>query len=416
MVKKATLKSGVTVVMEPLDYVGSCALGIWVKTGSVNETADNSGISHFIEHMMFKGTARRDARKIAEDMDNLGGQINAFTGKEATCYYIKTLSSNLSAAMEVLFDMFTNSTFDRVEMDRERNVIKEEMKMTQDTPDEDVQETILELVFSGKALGKSIIGTNVSLDAIGRREIIDYMEHRYTADNVVVSVAGNFDEEEVCAAVEKAMATMNKTGREVPYKETSYQGSFKTKVKDIEQSHISLAVPTIALEDDNRYAYSLLSSIMGGSMSSRFFQNIRERKGLAYSVYSVNTAFAGGGYYDIYAGVAHHNVENALEAIKEELGTLKKSGVTKEELNKVKEQMKSGYMFGQESVNNRMFSLGKAMTLQGRTYTQEEVRQRIDNVTMEDIHLAAETITNMDNYSGVLITNKDVNLESLVRG
>ena len=203
---------------------------------------------------------------------------------------------------------------------------------------------------------------------------------------------------------------------EVPYKETSYQGSFKTKVKDIEQSHISLAVPTIALEDDNRYAYSLLSSIMGGSMSSRFFQNIRERKGLAYSVYSVNTAFAGGGYYDIYAGVAHHNVENALEAIKEELGTLKKSGVTKEELNKVKEQMKSGYMFGQESVNNRMFSLGKAMTLQGRTYTQEEVRQRIDNVTMEDIHLAAETITNMDNYSGVLITNKDVNLESLVRG
>lgn len=416
MVKTITLKSGVTVVMEPLDYVGSCALGIWVKTGSVNETEKNSGISHFIEHMMFKGTALRDARKIAEDIDNLGGQINAFTGKEATCYYIKTLSSNLLAAMEVLFDMFTNSTFDQVEMDRERNVIKEEMKMTQDTPDEDAQETILELVFSGKALGKSIIGTNESLDGIGRQEILDYMENRYTTDNVVVSVAGNFDEEKVCSAIENVVVKMQKTSRQIPYAETDYRGSFTTKVKDIEQSHISLAVPTISLDDDHRYAYSLLSSIMGGSMSSRFFQNIRERKGLAYSVYSVNTAFAGGGYYDIYAGVAHDNVEKALEAIKEELHALKKSGVTEGELNKVKEQMKSSYMFGQESVNNRMFSLGKAMTLQGRTYTQEEIRQRIDNVTMDDIHQAAEAIANMDNYSGVLITNKEVNLESLVRG
>lgn len=416
MVKTITLKSGVTVVMEPLDYVGSCALGIWVKTGSVNETEKNSGISHFIEHMMFKGTALRDARKIAEDIDNLGGQINAFTGKEATCYYIKTLSSNLLAAMEVLFDMFTNSTFDQVEMDRERNVIKEEMKMTQDTPDEDAQETILELVFSGKALGKSIIGTNESLDGIGRQEILDYMENRYTTDNVVVSVAGNFDEEKVCSAIENVVVKMQKTSRQIPCAETDYRGSFTTKVKDIEQSHISLAVPTISLDDDHRYAYSLLSSIMGGSMSSRFFQNIRERKGLAYSVYSVNTAFAGGGYYDIYAGVAHDNVEKALEAIKEELHALKKNGVTESELNKVKEQMKSSYMFGQESVNNRMFSLGKAMTLQGRTYTQEEIRQRIDNVTMDDIHQAAEAIANMDNYSGVLITNKEVNLESLVRG
>ena len=184
MVTIKKLDNGVTVVMEPLSYVGSCALGIWVRTGAVNEEDSNAGISHYIEHMMFKGTGRRTARQIAEDVDNLGGQINAFTGKEATCYYIRMLEENLLPAMDILFDMFTDSRFEKKEMDRERNVIKEEMKMIQDTPDEDAQDTILELVFKGSALGRPIIGTRASLDGIDRDRIRAYMDEEYTRETL----------------------------------------------------------------------------------------------------------------------------------------------------------------------------------------------------------------------------------------
>lgn len=416
MVTIRKLENGITCVMEPLSYVGSCALGIWVRTGSVNEVPENSGISHFIEHMMFKGTKKRTAKQIAEDVDNLGGQINAFTGKEATCYYIRTLTENLGPAMDILFDMFTGSTFDTEEMNRERNVIKEEMKMIQDSPDEDAQDTILELVFKGNALGKSIIGTNESLDGIDRNAILSYLDEEYTRDNVIVSIAGNFDPDEAAAVIEEKTSSMKAEAVRREYENEAYEPSYKVKVKDIEQSHISMAVRTIPYEDEDRYAFSLLSSIMGGSMSSRFFQNIRERKGLAYSVYSVNSSFKRGGYFDIYAGVAHDNVEKAVEAVREELLLLKKNGVTKAELSKAKEQMKSSYIFGQESVSNRMFSQGKNVTLLGKNIGPDEVMKLIDGVTMEDIERAADVITDIDSYSGVAVTNRDINIEKMIRG
>lgn len=416
MVTIRKLENGITCVMEPLSYVGSCALGIWVRTGSVNEVPENSGISHFIEHMMFKGTKKRTAKQIAEDVDNLGGQINAFTGKEATCYYIRTLTENLGPAMDILFDMFTGSIFDTEEMNRERNVIKEEMKMIQDSPDEDAQDTILELVFKGNALGKSIIGTNESLDGIDRNAILSYLDEEYTRDNVIVSIAGNFDPDEAAAVIEEKTSSMKAEAVRREYENEAYEPSYKVKVKDIEQSHISMAVRTIPYEDEDRYAFSLLSSIMGGSMSSRFFQNIRERKGLAYSVYSVNSSFKRGGYFDIYAGVAHDNVEKAVEAVREELLLLKKNGVTKAELSKAKEQMKSSYIFGQESVSNRMFSQGKNVTLLGKNIGPDEVMKLIDGVTMEDIERAADVITDIDSYSGVAVTNRDINIEKMIRG
>ena len=415
MVTIKKLDNGVTVVMEPLSYVGSCALGIWVRTGAVNEEDSNAGISHYIEHMMFKGTGRRTARQIAEDVDNLGGQINAFTGKEATCYYIRMLEENLLPAMDILFDMFTDSRFEKQEMDRERNVIKEEMKMIQDTPDEDAQDTILELVFKGSALGRPIIGTRASLDGIDRDRIRAYMDEEYTRDNIVVSIAGSFDPQAVCALIEEKTADMKETAVQKDHPEAPYAPAFKVKVKDIEQSHLSMAVRTIALDDERRYAYSLLSSIMGGSMSSRFFQNIRERKGLAYAVYSVNTSFLRGGYFDIYAGVAHDNVEKAVEAIKEELAALRDGGVTEEELSKAKEQMKSGYIFGQESVSNRMFSQGKNVALLGRNFDQDEVLRCIDAVTMEDLHDAAAVVADTSRYSGVLISNEEKDLKAMIR-
>jgi len=416
MIKTRKLKCGITVVMEQILYVNSVSTGIWVRTGSVNESPEIAGISHFIEHMMFKGTYKRSAKQIAEDVDNIGGQINAFTGKEATCYYIKTLASNLDKAMEILMDMFTSSLFDPLEMKRERKVIKEELKMIQDAPDEDVHDTICELVFKGNPLGNSIIGTPGSLNSITHDKIKDYIKKQYTKDSIVVSVAGNFDEKKVCKMIEGKLAGLNEEKTKVKYPSEKYEPSFKVKVKDIEQSHICFGTRSVKLSDDRYYAFSLLNNIMGGSMSSRFFQNIREQKGLAYSVFSMNSSFSKDGYYNIYAGVSHNKVKDCIQAVKDELESLKNEGVTISELSKAKEQLKSNYIFGQENVNGRMFSIGKSATLLGEIHTPEEVIAEIDNVTIEDVNEIKKYICDISNYSAAVITNNRIPLKKIIQG
>ena len=415
MITIKKLNCGTTVIMEKSDRVQSAALGIWVKAGASDEWDDVSGVSHFIEHMMFKGTETRTAKQIAEDVDKIGGVFNAFTGKEATCYYIKTLSSNICKGAEILLDMLTGSRFDQEEMDRERKVICEEIKMVKDTPDDDVYDTISELVASGNPLGRSILGTPESLAGIDRSKLVDYRDQMYARDSIVVAVAGNFDEEAIEAIFEDRLTSLR---AEKPKKEIQlkpYQQSFNVKVRDIEQTHICLATPGIALDDPRYYTFVLLNSIFGGSMSSRLFQNIREQKGLAYSVCSMNLFSSYWGFFSIYAGVSPEKTEEALDAIHYELDTLREGGVTEEELAMAKEQMKSSYIFGLESVNSRMFSIGKNKLLLDRVYSEEEVLSSFDKVTREDIREAAEMIGDYSSYCGAAVTGKDFDLERIVK-
>lgn len=415
MITIKKLNCGTTVIMEKSDRVQSAALGIWVKAGASDEWDDVSGVSHFIEHMMFKGTDNRTAKQIAEDVDKIGGVFNAFTGKEATCYYIKTLSSNICKGAEILLDMLTGSRFDQEEMDRERKVICEEIKMVKDTPDDDVYDTISELVASGNPLGRSILGTPESLAGIDRSKLVDYRDQMYARDSIVVAVAGNFDEEAIEAIFEDRLTSLR---AEKPKKEIQlkpYQQSFNVKVRDIEQTHICLATPGIALDDPRYYTFVLLNSIFGGSMSSRLFQNIREQKGLAYSVCSMNLFSSYWGFFSIYAGVSPEKAEEALDAIHYELDTLREGGVTEEELAMAKEQMKSSYIFGLESVNSRMFSIGKNKLLLDRVYSEEEVLSSFDKVTREDIREAAEMIGDYSSYCGAAVTGKDFDLERIVK-
>ena len=400
MVTIKKLNCGTTVIMEKSERVQSAALGIWVRAGASDEWDEVSGVSHFIEHMMFKGTKNRTAKQIAEDVDKIGGVFNAFTGKEATCYYIKTLSSNICRGAEILLDMLTGSKFDQEEMDRERQVICEEIKMVKDTPDDDVYDTISELVAGGNPLGRSILGTPESLAGIDRSRLVDYRDQMYARDSIVVAVAGNFDEEAIEAIFEDRLP---------------YQQSFNVKVRDIEQTHICLATPGIALDDPRYYAFVLLNSIFGGSMSSRLFQNIREQKGLAYSVCSMNLFSSYWGFFSIYAGVSPEKAEEALDAIHYELDTLRESGVTEEELAMAKEQMKSSYIFGLESVNSRMFSIGKNKLLLDRVYAEEEVLSSFDRVTREDIREVAEMIGDYSSYCGAAVTGRDFDLERIVK-
>ena len=415
MITIKKLNCGTTVIMEKTERVQSAALGIWVKAGASDEWDDVSGVSHLIEHMMFKGTDNRTAKQIAEDVDKIGGVFNAFTGKEATCYYIKTLSSNICKGAEILLDMLTGSRFDQEEMDRERKVICEEIKMVKDTPDDDVYDTISELVASGNPLGRSILGTPESLAGIDRSKLVDYRDQMYARDSIVVAVAGNFDEEAIEAIFEDRLTSLR---AEKPKKEIElkpYQQSFNVKVRDIEQTHICLATPGIALDDPRYYTFVLLNSIFGGSMSSRLFQNIREQKGLAYSVCSMNLFSSYWGFFSIYAGVSPEKAEEALDAIHYELDTLREGGVTEEELAMAKEQMKSSYIFGLESVNSRMFSIGKNKLLLDRVYSEEEVLSSFDKVTREDIREAAEMIGDYSSYCGAAVTGKDFDLERIVK-
>ena len=415
MVTIKKLNCGTTVIMEKSERVQSAALGIWVRAGASDEWDEVSGVSHFIEHMMFKGTKNRTAKQIAEDVDKIGGVFNAFTGKEATCYYIKTLSSNICRGAEILLDMLTGSKFDQEEMDRERQVICEEIKMVKDTPDDDVYDTISELVAGGNPLGRSILGTPESLAGIDRSRLVDYRDQMYARDSIVVAVAGNFDEEAIEAIFEDRLTSLRdkKPKKEIQLK--PYQQSFIVKVRDIEQTHICLATPGIALDDPRYYAFVLLNSIFGGSMSSRLFQNIREQKGLAYSVCSMNLFSSYWGFFSIYAGVSPEKAEEALDAIHYELDTLRESGVTEEELAMAKEQMKSSYIFGLESVNSRMFSIGKNKLLLDRVYAEEEVLSSFDRVTREDIREAAEMIGDYSSYCGAAVTGRDFDLERIVK-
>lgn len=414
MIKTKKLNCGTTVVMEKIPHLQSVALGTWVRAGAIDEPASIAGVSHYIEHMMFKGTELRTAKEIAADVDKIGGQFNAFTGKEATCYYIKTLSDNVERAAEILLDMILNSKMDAEEMEKERNVIREEIKMIQDTPDDDVHDTVCELVFKGNPLGNSIIGTPETLEHIDRAALTGYLRQEYTRDSLVIAIAGNFNEDKICGLFEDQLTKLAaaKEKKEQGFK--VYEPRHKVKTKDIEQSHISLAIPGVSMVDEDYYAMGLLSNIMGGSMSSRLFQNIREQKGLAYSVYSVSSSFSNAGYFNIYAGVAHEKVGDAIAGIKEELEILKQDGVTEEELATAKEQMKSSYIFAQENVNGRMFSIGKNMVLCKRTQSPEEVIEGFNKVTMEDMRRVAESICDLKRYCGAAVTNKDFDLKKIM--
>lgn len=406
MIKTITLKNGLRLVLEYIPHVQSAAMGIWVNVGSRNETPDVFGVSHFIEHMMFKGTDERTAKDIASDIDKLGGQINAFTGKEYTCYYIKTISSNLLKGADVLVDMLTNSQFSDEEMDKERKVVKEEIKMTQDTPDDLAMDEMIELVFKGDSYGNNILGTSDSLDGINHDVMKHYFDEQYSLDRMIVSVAGNFEEKVLIDYFENKFVNFKRSNGDNEFGHKSYEKSEKVIKKDIEQSHICIGNRSLDMNSDQYYDLVLLNKIFGGSMSSRLFQNLREQKGLAYTIISMYGNYQTDGYFGIYAGVSHDRVDEALAGIKDELDKLLKDGVTEEELDMAKEQIKSSYIFGQESVASRMFTNGKNILLRGKVDSEEEVVELVDRVTIQSIQKLIDQICHFEDFSTVVVTGR----------
>jgi len=414
MVKIKKLDSGVSLVTESIPHVQSVSFGVWIKAGAADETKKTAGISHLIEHMMFKGTETRSARQIAEDVDKIGSHINAFTGKEATCYYIKSLDSNLKESVDIVMDMFLNSVFDKAELEKEKHVIYEEMKMIEDSPEDYIHDMICEMVFRDTPLAQPIIGLKSSLSRVTRNGIKRYIGDEYTRDSIIISVAGKFDEDEIERLLGDKLCALQASKGKKGYADVPYFPCHTVKVKDIEQANICLGVPGVKLDDEKYYAFAVLNNILGGSMSSRLFQSIREEKGLAYSVYTSSTSFVDTGLFNIYTGVSHENAEKTISAVKDELLKMKHDGVSKDELSAAKEQLKGSYIFSQESVNGRMFANGRNMTLLGKVFLPEEVISGIDKVKREDIEEVSPLVTDIRNYSAAMITNKRADLKKWI--
>ena len=413
MINKHKLSNGITVVTEYLPHVASVAMGVWIKAGAVDENS-NSGISHFIEHMMFKGTSDRTYKMIAEDIEKLGGNINAFTGKECTCYYIKALSSNFDKNIDVLIDILTNSVFDENEMEKEKGVIIEEMKMIEDVPDDYGHDLITSAIFTGSPLGNSIIGTRESVTAINRDDIVSFISQRYTPDTVLISCVGKFDEDALLAKLEEGFAGIVGSTNKREYNCTPNEPIRNSLTRDIEQTHLFIGKKGLPLDHENLMALNLYSSILGGGMSSRLFSSVREEQGLAYSVFSMDSAFVNDGQFLIYAGVSDDKLLTALKAIKDEIVKLAQTKVPEDELAKVKEQYKGAYIFRRESNSSKMFEYGRNMLLLDKIYSEEEILSKMDSVTIDDIMLMAEKFADFSEYSSIIISSKDTDISDLL--
>ena len=415
MIIEKRLTNGAKVVMEKIDYVQSVATGIFFKAGAVDEKPEHSGISHYIEHMMFKGTYKRTAKQIAEDVDMLGGSINAFTGKENTCYYIKTIKENFEQGVEILSDMINNSQYDAAEMEKEKKVIIEEMKMIEDTPDEYAIDILGETVLNGYDTGKSIIGTRESVSGIQRDDLINYINDYYLAGNIVISMSGNIDVENAVDILERFFGNIKGGSTKRPQQGFEYKSDHVYKYKEIEQTHIALGNKGCSYDDDGRFPMTLYSNILGGSMSSRLFQKVREEKGLAYTVQAFPSSYVDNGYFTIYAGVGHDKAEEALDAIKEELIKLRDEGVSDYELKMTKEQIKGNYIFGQENINKRMFAAGRNMLLLNRFVSDEEILEKVENVTKDDIMKVADDLSRLEDYTAVILSKEKYDPKQLLQ-
>lgn len=395
LIKKYTCKNGVRIVLEEMPILRSVAIGIWVKNGSRHESPELNGISHFIEHMLFKGTKTRSAREIAESFDSIGGQVNAFTSKEYTCYYAKVLDTHASYALEVLSDMFFNSVYDERELEKEKNVVLEEIKMYEDTPDDIVHDLLSKAIYANHPLGYPILGTEKTLKSFTDDMLKQYVHHTYRPDNVVISVAGNVSESFI-EEIENIFGSYEGGKHEENKSKPVFNKNWLTRKKDTEQVHLCLGFEGLSVGSEDIYDLIIANNILGGSMSSRLFQEVREQRGLAYSVYSYHSSYEDSGIVAIYGGTGADQLDLLFDTIQQILETFVEEGVTDKELKNTKEQLKGNLMLGLEGTNSRMSRNGKNELLLGKHRTPDEIIELIDAITKEDVNRMAERIFTKD--------------------
>lgn len=384
MYEKVTLAGGVRIVFERIPYVRSASIGIWVGSGSRLESAAENGASHFIEHMLFKGTSTRSAPELAHLMDGIGGQINAFTTKECTCFYGRVLDSNLRTAMDILFDMFFSSKFSDEDIVSERGVIYEEIDMYEDTPDDLVTERLIEEVYLGTPLSLPILGSRESLSQMNGDFLREFMGRHYLPSRIVIAISGSFADSDI-DYIKSTFSGLTGSDDGETSSPAVYSQAFTVKDKPIEQNHLCLAFPGLPIASPDRYTMQLLSNILGGGMSSRLFQTVREKRGLCYSIYSFGSAYRDTGIFGIYAALNRDMESGALGLIMEVVREFLDAGVTEAELGRAREQVKSNVLMSLESTGARMNTIGKNELYRGEIPTTEDIIAAYDAVTADGI-------------------------------
>ena len=408
MHKCQTLKNGLTIIGEEIPYVKSISLGIWIKAGSIMETKQNSGVSHFIEHMLFKGTKNRSAKDLAREIDNLGGVINAFTSKECTCFYVKLLDEHINIGIDVLSDMILNSSFNQSDIEREKLVILEELKMYEDSPDDLVYDLLLENIYKDHSLGMNILGDRNTLKNFKRENILEYYNKYYIPNNSVISVCGNFKFEEIVNQIEEKFKDWEKKKLHIEITKPDFNPCFIQKNKDTEQVNLAINLEAIPMINNKEvYALAVVNNVFGGSISSRLFQKIREEKGLAYSIYSSQTLYQNCGELGIFASTSAENINKVYDMIIDEIKLIRKNYISSQEINESKEQLKGSYMLDLESTSSRMMSNGKNLLIKNEVDSEQDIIDYINQVEYEDVVEIIEKVFNIENL-GVCIVGKDV--------
>jgi predicted Zn-dependent peptidase len=387
---RTALANGVRVLAEPVDYVKSVAVGLWLGTGSRYETPDEAGMSHLIEHMLFKGTRTRTAKQIAEEIEHRGGSLNAFTDKESTCYYARVLAEDLPVAVDVLTDMLLNSLYDPEELAREEQVVVEEIRRHEDQPEELVHDVYLQTVWNGHPLSRPVIGTVESVSAIRREHILAYLKRRYAPDRIVISVAGNHDPDSLLGLAESRLGSLGGLADAHEPEPPGIRAERKELPREIEQVHFCLGGMGFSQHEDEKYALGVLDTILGGSMSSRLFQEIREKRGLAYAIGSYALSYAEGGIFAVYGGTSPANYAQVEELILAEMERLCSDPLPDEEIEHAKNQIRGHIVLGLEGMSNRMTRMAKNELYFGRVIPLEETVAKVNAVTPKDVHRVAE--------------------------
>lgn len=405
MINRKKLSNGITVVLETMPYLRSAAFGVWVKVGSSNENENNNGISHIIEHMLFKGTKKRTAKQIADDMARIGGDINAYTSKECTSFYAITLDEHLPIAIEIIGDMMNNSLLDEKSLEKEKGVIIEEIDMYDDSPEDLVHEMLQQKVWDKHPLGYQISGTKKAVRSVTRQEIIEFMDNYYVSENIVISVAGNIKENEIMDVLETHFAQIKKGPKQPDCSVPVYRSIIYKKEKDVEQLHLNIAFESVVADAAEKYTLTILNSVFGGSINSRLFQAIRENLGLTYTIYSYGSAFKKAGLLHVYGAMNPIQLELVIKNIFDVIEDLKQNGLTEDELSMTKEQIKTELILGNESAKNRMNSNGKSIMFRNSIIPLEETIQKVNQVTHEEIMEFTKKYLVKENCSYSLVGN-----------
>ena len=406
MTHQRIMKNGLRVVMEEMPAYRSISIGIWVKVGSMYENKLNNGMAHVIEHMMFKGTSRRTAADIANEMTAIGGNMDAFTCKDCTCYYAKTLDIYGKQALDILGDMLCNSLFDAKELKKELGVILEEIDMYEDSPEDLVHEHLQKEVWKGHPLGYLISGEKAQVAGFSRERVLEFFRKYYCAENMVISVAGHFDTEQMYEWLCSYFEAIPEGERSDPGKAPVYTPVLWTREKDIEQNHLCLAFNCCTVLSEERHVMTVANNILGGNMNSRLFMKIRDELGLTYSIYSYGSSYEQAGLFQIYAAMQPSQTEQVLEAIFNENKRMICDGVSGDELRIALQQIKAELILGYESSYNRMSGLGKSLLIRDRVVSLEEDLENISRVSREDVRDFFEAYLQREGCGIALVGNR----------